>query len=74
MESLDKKGKNMYNTKTKNTSFINMWRYLQEINVENNIFMLELKDESLIDFDTEYLSTCGQGERDGSGGLLHQRW
>ena len=54
----------MYNTKTKNTSFINMWRYLQEINVENNIFMLELKDESLIDFDTEYLSTCGQGKRD----------
>ena len=47
----------MYNTKTKNLSFITMWHYLQDQGIENNIFMLELKDESLINFDITDLYT-----------------
>lgn len=40
----------MINTKTKNTSFINMWRYLQNENIKNNDFMLRLRDTSLLDY------------------------
>lgn len=40
----------MINTYTKNKSFIQMWRYLQDMDVENADFMLRLDDESLIDF------------------------
>ena len=39
-----------YATKTTNKSFIDMWRYLQRMNVENNIFMLELQNPALSDF------------------------
>lgn len=45
----------MINTNTTNTSFINMWRYLQDRNIENNSFMLELHDESLKNFKLEDL-------------------
>jgi hypothetical protein len=40
----------MINTYTKNKSFIQMWRYLQDMDVENADFMLRLDDESLVDF------------------------
>lgn len=40
----------MINTKTTNITFLNMWRYLQDKQVENNSFMLQLNDESLKDF------------------------
>jgi len=41
----------MINKKTNNTSFIDMWHTLQDLNVDNNTFMLELYDQSLLDFD-----------------------
>ena len=53
----------MYNTKTKNLSFITMWHYLQDQGIENNIFMLELKDESLINFDITDLYTNNKEEK-----------
>ena len=53
----------MYNTKTKNLSFITMWHYLQDQGIENNIFMLELKDESLINFDITDLYTNDKEEK-----------
>ena len=37
----------MINKETTNKSFINMWHYLQDLNVENNSFMLELKNKDL---------------------------
>lgn len=40
----------MINIKTKNASFINMWRYLQNENIKNNDFMLRLRDPSLLDY------------------------
>lgn len=42
-----------YSLKTKNKSFINMWRYLQRHNIENNLFMLETKHKELVDFSIE---------------------
>ena len=47
----------MIQTKTENQSFINMWRYLQDMNVENCTFMLELYDESLKNFRLSDLET-----------------
>jgi hypothetical protein len=41
----------MINTKTKNKSFINMWRYMQNLQLYNNDFMLRLDDEELVDID-----------------------
>lgn len=53
----------MINTNTTNKSFINMWRYLQDKNIENNSFMLELHDESLKDFKLEDLEIEDKGKR-----------
>lgn len=39
-----------YSMKTTNKSFINMWRYLQRENVENNLFMLQTHSKDLVDF------------------------
>jgi hypothetical protein len=39
--------------KTTNKSFINMWRFLQRNNIENNLFMLETKRKELVDFSIE---------------------
>ena len=39
-----------YSTKTDNKSFINMWRYLQRNNIENNLFMLQTIRKELVDF------------------------
>lgn len=48
---------------TKNKSFINMWRYLQDKGVENNSFMLELHDESLKNFKLEDLYIDDKNKR-----------
>ena len=40
----------MINKNTKNKSFISAWHYLQDQGVENNSFMLELKNKKLADF------------------------
>ena len=53
----------MFNTKTKNESFISMWHKLQDEDIENNIFMLRLNDESLIDFDVSQLYTDDKEKR-----------
>lgn len=53
----------MFNTKTKNESFIYMWHHLQDKNIENNIFMLRLDDKSLIDFDVSQLYTDDKEKR-----------
>ena len=53
----------MINKNTQNKSFINMWRYLQTEEVENNIFMLTLNDESLRDFKLEDLCTNDKDKR-----------
>lgn len=53
----------MINTKTNNKSFIKMWRHLQDCNVENNSFMLDLKDESLKNFKLEDLFIDDKDER-----------
>ena len=42
-----------YSMKTTNKSFINMWRYLQRENIENNLFMLQTHDKDLVDFSIE---------------------
>jgi len=42
-----------YSMKTTNKSFINMWRYLQRENVENNLFMLQTHSKNLVDFSIE---------------------
>ena len=58
-----------YSMKTTNKSFINMWRYLQRNNVENNLFMLETKRKDLIDFSIEkYMSM----DRDHPSFLIHR--
>ena len=44
----------LYSKKTTNTSFIEMWRYLQRKKIENNIFMLRTLHEELVDFNLEY--------------------
>ena len=43
----------MINKNTTNKSFISAWHYLQDNGVENNSFMLELKNKKLIDFSYE---------------------
>lgn len=53
----------MIQTTTENKSFINMWRYLQDKDIENNMFMLELKDESLKDFKLSDLEINDKDER-----------
>ena len=47
----------MIHKTTKNPSFLNMRYFLQDNNVENDSFMLELYDESLENFDISDLST-----------------
>ena len=42
-----------YSTKTTNKSFIDMWRYLQRNNIENNLFMLQTHSKDLVDFSIE---------------------
>ena len=42
-----------YSLKTTNKSFVDMWRYLQRENVENNLFMLQTHDKDLVDFSIE---------------------
>ena len=39
-----------YSMKTTNKSFISMWRYLQRMYVEDNLFMLQTNDPQLVDF------------------------
>lgn len=41
----------MIDKSTKNESFISMWRYLQNLEVDNSYFMLELKNEKLLAVD-----------------------
>lgn len=41
----------MIDTTTKNKSFIVVWRFLQDKNIDNNDFMLQLNDESLQGFE-----------------------
>lgn len=53
----------MINKETHNQSFINMWRHLQDMKVENNSFMLELHDESLKNFRLEDLATDDKSKR-----------
>lgn len=38
---------------TENKSFLKMWRYLQKEGIENNIFMLDTKDKTLMNFSTD---------------------
>ena len=40
-----------YDMNTKNKSFIRMREYLQDHNIENNLFMLETKNEELMGID-----------------------
>jgi hypothetical protein len=44
----------MIDKSTKNESFISMWRYLQNLEVDNSYFMLELKNEKLLAVDNVY--------------------
>lgn len=47
----------MYMSKTKNVSFVNVWRQLQNLEIENCSFILEVRDKSLVNFNIEDLKT-----------------
>ena len=51
-----------YSLKTSNKSFIDMWRYLQRSNIENNLFMLQTHDKNLIDFSIEKYQSMDKDE------------
>ena len=42
-----------YSTKTTNKSFIDMWRFLQRNEIDNNLFMLQTHHKELVDFSIE---------------------
>lgn len=53
----------MIDTQTSNKSFIHIWRMFQDLNIDNNSFMLELKDESLQGFNMNDLDKLPEDKR-----------